>query len=83
MQAFAWAAGEQLRAAATHLFAITACELVTGSQARYLAPDGVPGLGAAYEWVRSVVPPVEEDRPLGPEVERLIAACRAGGLAGA
>lgn len=78
VQAFAWAAGEQLRAASTHLFAITACELITGSQARYLASDGVPALGPAYEWVRSVVPPVEEDRPLGPEVERLIAACRAG-----
>ncbi|WP_329052774.1 aromatic amino acid lyase [Amycolatopsis sp. NBC_01488] len=77
VQAFAWAAGEQLRAAATHLFAITACELITGSQARYLAVDGAPGLDAAYEWVRAVVPPVDEDRPLGPEVSRLISACRA------
>lgn len=78
VQAFAWAAGEQLRAAASHLFAITACELITASQARQLAAgEGVPGLRAAYAWVRSVVPPVEEDRPLGPEVERLIAACRA------
>jgi len=77
VQAFAWAAGEQLRAAASHLFAITACELITGSQARYLsAGDGVPGLRAAYGWVRSVVPPVDEDRPLGPEIERLITACR-------
>jgi histidine ammonia-lyase len=64
------------------LFAITACELITGSQARYLASDGVAGLAAAYEWVRSVVPPVDEDRPLGPEVERLIEACREGSLAG-
>ncbi|WP_410668319.1 aromatic amino acid lyase [Amycolatopsis sp. cmx-4-68] len=72
VQAFAWAAGEQLRAAASHLFAITACELVTASQARYLAVDGAPELGEAYEWVRSVVPPVDEDRPLGPEVQRLI-----------
>ncbi|RSM39211.1 histidine ammonia-lyase [Amycolatopsis balhimycina DSM 5908] len=78
VQAFAAAAGEQLRAAASHLFAITACELITGSQARYLAGgDSVPGLRAAYEWVRSVVPPVDEDRSLGPEISRLIAACRA------
>jgi histidine ammonia-lyase len=77
VQAFAWAAGEQLRAAAAHLFAITACELITGSQARYLAGgEGPAGLRASYEWVRSVVPPLDEDRPLGPEVERLIAACR-------
>ena len=77
VQAFATAAGEQLREAASHLFAITACELITGSQARYLAGgDGVRGLRAAYEWVRSVVPPVDEDRSLGPEVSLLIAACR-------
>jgi histidine ammonia-lyase len=79
VQAFAWAAGEQLRSAAAHLFAITACELVTGSQARYLAGgEGAAALRGSYEWVRSVVPPLDEDRPLGPEVERLIAACRAG-----
>ncbi|MEA5361813.1 aromatic amino acid lyase [Amycolatopsis sp., V23-08] len=79
VQAFAWAAGEQLRSAAAHLFAITACELVTGSQARYLAGvKGAAGLRESYEWVRSVVPPLDEDRPLGPEIERLIAACRAG-----
>lgn len=79
VQAFAGAAGEQLRAAASRLFAITACELIAGSQARYLAGgDGAAGLRAAYEWVRSVVPPVQADRSLGPEVERLIAACRAG-----
>jgi histidine ammonia-lyase len=78
VQAFASAAGEQLRAAASHLFAITACELITVSQARYLAGgDGVPGLRAAYGWVRSVVPPLDEDRSLGPEVERLVAVCRA------
>ncbi|VVJ23980.1 Histidine ammonia-lyase (EC [Amycolatopsis camponoti] len=78
VQAFAWAAGEQLRAASSHLFAITACELVAGSQGRYLASgDGVPDLRAGYEWVRSIVPPVDEDRPLGPEVERLVSACRA------
>ncbi|MEU0530974.1 aromatic amino acid lyase [Amycolatopsis tolypomycina] len=78
VQAFAAAAGEQLRAAASHLFAITACELITASQARYLAGgEGVPGLRAGYAWVRSVVAPVDEDRPLGPEIERLVAACRA------
>ncbi|RSD25633.1 aromatic amino acid lyase [Amycolatopsis eburnea] len=72
VQAFAWAAGEQLRAAASHLYAITACELVTASQARWLASEGVAELREAYEWVRSVVPVVEEDRSLGAEVRRLI-----------
>ncbi|MEV6829365.1 aromatic amino acid lyase [Amycolatopsis sp. NPDC051102] len=78
VQAFAAAAGEQLRAAAGRLFAITACELITASQARQLAGgEGASGLRAAYRWVRSVVPPLAEDRPLGPEVEQLIATCRA------
>ena len=78
VQAFAWAAGDQLRTAVSRLFAITACELIAGSQARHLAPgDGPRGLRAAYAWIASVVPPVEEDRPLGPEVQRLVAACRA------
>lgn len=77
VQAFAWAAGEQLRSATSHLFAITACELITGSQGRYLAGgEGASGLRAGYSWVRSVVPPLTADRPLGPEVERLVAVCR-------
>ncbi len=77
VQAFAWAAGDQLRTAAGHLFAITACELIAGSQARHLASGaGAPGLRAAYEWIAAVVPPLAEDRPLGPEIQRMIAVCR-------
>jgi histidine ammonia-lyase len=72
VQAFAWAAGEQLRTAADHLFAITACEFIAGSQARHLAPgDGSYGLRATYAWIAETVPPVLVDRPLGPEVTAL------------
>jgi histidine ammonia-lyase len=78
VQAFAWAAGEQLRTAAGHLFAITACEFIAGSQARHLAPgDGSPGLRATYAWIDETVPPVLVDRPLGPEVTALITRLRA------
>jgi histidine ammonia-lyase len=81
VQAFAWAAGEQLRAAASHLFAITACELITGAQARHLAGgSAAPGLRAAYAWIASLVPPLDTDRSLGPEVQRLVAACRSAPL---
>ncbi|WP_410648627.1 aromatic amino acid lyase [Amycolatopsis sp. cmx-4-54] len=79
VQAFAWAAGNQLRDACARMFAITACELITGSQARWLAPgDGSPGLRETYGWLRELVPPVEEDRGLGPEVAALVSALRSG-----
>ncbi|MFE6609599.1 aromatic amino acid lyase [Amycolatopsis sp. NPDC057786] len=76
-QAFALAAGSRLRDACARMFAITACELLTGSQTRFLAPgDGSPRLRAAYEWLSGLVPPLKEDRPLGPEVTALIAVLR-------
>ncbi|GAB3706598.1 aromatic amino acid lyase [Amycolatopsis oliviviridis] len=81
VQAFAWAAGNQLRDACARMFAITACDLITGSQARWLASgQGAPGLRAAYERLRELVPPVAEDRSLGPEVTALVAAFSAGGF---
>lgn len=79
VQAFAWAAGNQLRDACARMFAITACELITGSQARFLAAgDGSPSLRDAYEWLRELVPPVEVDRSLGPEVTALVSVLRSG-----
>ncbi|WP_410656790.1 aromatic amino acid lyase [Amycolatopsis sp. lyj-112] len=82
VQAFAWAAGNQLRDACARLFAITACELIAGSQARWLASgEGSPGLRAAYDWLASLVPPVVVDRSLGPEVTAVVAALRTPGPA--
>ncbi len=79
VQAFAWAAGNQLRDACARMFAITACELITGSQARWLASgDGTPELRATYERLRELVPPVEEDRALGPAVTAVVSALRNG-----
>ncbi|WP_396287224.1 aromatic amino acid lyase [Amycolatopsis sp. PS_44_ISF1] len=81
VQAFAWAAGAELETAIGHLFAITACELIAGAQARHLADgDGAPGLAGAYRWIAATVPPVLVDRPLGPDVDRLVAACREAGF---
>ncbi|MEU4674370.1 aromatic amino acid lyase [Amycolatopsis sp. NPDC023774] len=72
VQAFAWAAGAELEDALAHLTAITACELVTAAQARYLRGQGAPALEPLYAWVAERVPPVVVDRPLGPEITRLI-----------
>jgi histidine ammonia-lyase len=77
VQAFAGAAGEQLRAAIGHLMAITACELIGGSQARFLrGVPGAPGLRKHYSWIAETVPPMLVDRPLGPDVTRLIGKFR-------
>jgi len=77
VQAFAWAAGDQLRTALEHLWAITACELIGGSQAHYLrGRPGADGLRKHYAWLAETVPPVIVDRPLGPDITRMIARCR-------
>lgn len=76
VQAFAWAAGAQLRAALEHLWAITACELIGGSQAHYLRGLGATGLQKHYDWIAETVPPMTIDRPLGPDITRMIARCR-------
>jgi histidine ammonia-lyase len=74
VQAFAWAAGEQLRSAIGLLRAITACELIGASQAHVLrAAAGAPALARTYQWLGELVPPVLVDRPLGTDIERLTA----------
>ena len=42
------------------------------------AAQGKPGDGARYAAVRAVVPRLEQDRVLGPDIEALAAAVRAG-----
>ncbi|WP_040406844.1 aromatic amino acid lyase [Amycolatopsis nigrescens] len=82
VQAFAGAAGEQLRTAVEHLLAISACELIGYSQAHALRGlPGAPALRPAYRSVASLVPPVLADRPLAPDLRRLVAAVREGHLA--
>ncbi|QWF79937.1 aromatic amino acid lyase [Amycolatopsis sp. CA-230715] len=73
VQAFAPAAGEQLRAAVEHLMVVSACELLAACQADHLrgANAAAPGVRAVYAWVGETVDPVLVDRPLGPDLERL------------
>ncbi|WP_033291045.1 aromatic amino acid lyase [Amycolatopsis jejuensis] len=80
VQAFATAAGADLETAIGHFFVITACELIAGRQARYLAKGpGAPNLAETYAWLAEQIPPMAVDRALGPEVDRLAAHCRASG----
>ncbi|GAA3553041.1 aromatic amino acid lyase [Amycolatopsis ultiminotia] len=92
VQAFAWAAGAELEEAVEHLFAVTACELIAVRQARYLVDSSAgsdpspgpaqrpeaPNLGPTYSWLAELIAPMPVDRPLGPEVERVVEACREG-----
>ena len=75
VQAFAWAAGEQLRTAVDHLLTITACELIGAGQAHFLGGrPGAPALRDSY----GLIPPVLVDRPLGPEVQEVTEKLRRG-----
>jgi histidine ammonia-lyase len=76
-QAFAPAAGEQLRTAVDHVLAITACELITALQAHTLrAAPPSPALAETYAYLENLIPPIPVDRPLGPDLHRLIESLR-------
>jgi histidine ammonia-lyase len=75
LQAFAPAAGEQLRAALRHATAIAAAELLTAYQAHHLRGlPPAPPMAALWTAMAGLVPPVTEDRPLGPDLRTLTAA---------
>jgi histidine ammonia-lyase len=59
---------------------IAAIELLTASQALHFREPFEPGreLGSVLDAVRAIASPVEEDRPLGREIEAVAAAIRAG-----
>ncbi|WP_409186812.1 aromatic amino acid lyase [Amycolatopsis sp. VS8301801F10] len=77
VQAFASQAGAELETVIGHFFAITACELIAGRQARYLLETpGAPKLGDTYAWLAARIEPVVVDRSLGPEIDKLAEVCR-------
>lgn len=77
VQAFASAAGEQLRAVIDGLFVITACELIATTQACWLrGVEPAPALRWLRDQIAHTVPPITDDRPLGPEITRLITMLR-------
>jgi histidine ammonia-lyase len=59
---------------------IAAIELLAASQALHFREPFEPGreLGSVLAAVRAITPPVEEDRPLGREIEAVAAAIREG-----
>jgi histidine ammonia-lyase len=83
VQSFAWAAAQALRAALAHARAVVACELLTAWQATQLAGWAAADSGAAAAAagegrardlaarLSGLIPPIDTDRPLGPDLERL------------
>lgn len=77
VQAFACAAGEQLRTVIEGLFIITACELIAAVQAcRLRSVDPAPALSWLRDHIAGAVPLITDDRPLGPEITRLATTLR-------
>ncbi len=75
VQSFTWEAAEKLSGALRHARAVTACELLAGSQAAALSErPPPPGSRALLDWLAGLVGPIAGDRPFGEDLERLIGA---------
>jgi histidine ammonia-lyase len=75
VQSFAWEAADKLRIALRQARAVTACELLAGYQAAALSErPPPPGCRALLDWLAVIVGPIDEDRPFGEDIERLIQA---------
>lgn len=73
VQSAGFAAAENLRAAAALAREVTAIELIAARQAWWLrGTEPAPGLRAAVGPVLDAVPPVDDDRPLGDDVSRVV-----------
>jgi histidine ammonia-lyase len=80
---FAPEAAEQLRRVEALTREVVACELLAARQAWWLRADGrqgpagagpAPGLAPLAACLAELVPPVDRDRPLGPDLARLVEA---------
>jgi histidine ammonia-lyase len=78
----AFAASEQLRSAEGLVRELVACELLAARQAWHLrgALPQEGGLAPIGALVAGAVPPVEADRPLGPDIEALVELLAAGAV---
>ena len=79
---FAFEAAETLRRVEGLVRDVVACELLVARQAWALRGGPVAaGLEVVYRRLAGVVEPVEADRPLGPELTRLVGVLERGGFA--
>lgn len=79
---FAFEAAEKLRRVESLVRDVTACELLVVRQAWALRDEPMPeGLREAARSVMDAVDPVNEDRPLGPDITRLVGMLERGEFA--
>lgn len=79
---FGFEAAENLRRVEDLVRDVISCELLVARQAWALRGAGIPaGLLDTFEQLADVVEPVEQDRPLGPDLSRIVALLGSGGLA--
>ena len=77
---FAPEAAEQLRRVEELVREVVACELLAARQAWWLhrttgaGPAPAPGLAPLAACLEDLIAPVDRDRPLGPDLDRLIGA---------
>ena len=80
-QTFTFEAVSRLRRVEALVTDVLACEALCGRQARWLAGRTAPqGLRRAATTLDELVAPVTEDRPLGPDLDRLVDLMAADGL---
>jgi histidine ammonia-lyase len=77
-----WGAGRKLGAVLENSLRVVAVELLCAAEGVDRRAPLRPGAGTAavHAAVRSVVPPLEHDRPPGPDIEAIAAMVEAGGL---
>ncbi len=79
---FGFEAAENLRRVEGLVRDVISCELLVARQAWALRGAGIPaGLLGISERLVDAIEPVEEDRPLGPDLTRIAALLERGGLA--
>ncbi len=82
-QAFEFLAADKLRRLLDNVELVLAYELLALRQARSLREGPLPpALAQACDLLAALVPPLVEDRPLGPEAERVRELVRSGRLLG-
>jgi histidine ammonia-lyase len=84
VQALTFLVAERLDRSLSNLETALACELTALRHAAALRPEPIaaPALAATLSSLADLVPPLEEDRMLSPEVERVRALLQGGALAG-
>lgn len=72
VQSFTWESVGKLATALRHARVVTACELLAAYQAATLSVHELPaGCAPLMKWLAGIIPPIDDDRLFGQDIERL------------